>query len=286
MNRTFLLAIVSVLIAMVTIQSGSSLAKQLFPLIGPEGTTALRLGFSALILSLIFKPWRIKNNAMQWKNTTIYGLCLGGMNILFYYAIDLIPLGIAVALEFTGPLAVALISSTKKRDLIWVIFAVCGIVLLLPDMNSQTGLDPLGVGLALAAGACWAGYILYGKRTNTYNSGGATVALGITICALVLVPFGMISQGSTLFSWQVLPLGFAIAMLSSAIPYSLEMIALRHLNTKNFSVMMSLEPAIAALAGFIILGELLTLWQWLAVSLVIIASVGSAISTEKSTTSK
>ena len=210
----------------------------------------------------------------------VYGLSLGGMNILFYYAIERIPLGIGVALEFTGPLAVALFSSRAKRDLFWVACAIAGILLLLPDMSSQESLDPIGVILALGAGACWAAYILFGKKTGTQSSGGATVALGMTVAAIVLVPYGGILQSSA-FTWSVIPLGIGIAILSSALPYTLEMVALRNMPAQGFSIMLSLEPAFAALAGFIILGELLTLWQWLAILLVIIASVGSSFSSVK-----
>ncbi|WP_350594742.1 MULTISPECIES: DMT family transporter [unclassified Pseudoalteromonas] len=279
-TKELLLAVFCILLAMVTIQSGASLAKQLFPIVGPEGTTALRLGFSATILCLIFKPWKHLPAAGQRFPILIYGLSLGGMNILFYYAIERIPLGIGVALEFTGPLAVALFSSRRKRDLFWVGCAIAGILLLLPDMKGQESLDPVGVILALAAGACWAGYILFGKKTGNQGSGGATVAMGMTISAIVLVPYGGILQASS-FSWDIIPLGIAIAVLSSALPYTLEMITLRNMSSQGFSIMMSLEPAIAALAGLVILGELLSIWQWLAILLVIIASVGSSTSNSK-----
>ena len=277
-HRPLLLAITSVILAMLTIQSGASIAKQLFPHVGPEGTTALRLGFSALVLWLVFRPWRsLPSGRRDWQAILIYGLCLGGMNLLFYLAIARIPLGIGVALEFTGPLAVALFASRRKRDLLWVGCAIAGILLLLPDMRGVDALDPIGVVLALAAGACWAGYILFGKKTNSQSSGGITVALGMTVAAAFLVPIGAVSQGMALLSWEVLPLGFLVGVLSSAIPYSLEMVALRHMTSQNFSVFMSLEPAIAALAGFLILAELLTLWQWLAIGLVIVASLGSSL---------
>lgn len=278
LNRNLVVAVVSVLLAMLTIQSGASIAKQLFPLIGPEGTTALRLGFSALVLWLVFRPWRsLPTSRRDWNAIVTYGLCLGGMNILFYLAIARIPLGIGVALEFTGPLAVALFLSRRKRDLIWVAFAIGGILLLLPDMRGTDALDPIGVILALGAGACWAGYILFGKRTNAKASGGITVALGMTVAAAFLVPIGAVSQGMALLSWEVLPLGLLVGILSSALPYTLEMVALRNMTSQNFSVFMSMEPAIAALAGFVILTELLTLWQWLAIGLVIVASLGSSL---------
>ncbi|UCX04419.1 EamA family transporter [Shewanella glacialimarina] len=280
-NRVLLTAIGSVLLAMVTIQSGASLAKQLFPIVGPEGTTALRLGFAAAVLWLVFRPWRALPQGRDWQSIIIYGLCLGGMNILFYLSIARIPLGIAVALEFTGPLALALLGSKRKTDLLWVGCAIAGILLLLPDSSSAQALDLTGVLMALGAGACWAGYILFGTRTGKQASGGITVALGMTVAAIVLVPVGAVSQGLALISWEVLPLGLLVGILSSALPYSLEMVALRNMPTQTFSVLMSLEPAIAALAGFIILSELLSLLQWCAIGLVIIASVGSSFTPKK-----
>jgi inner membrane transporter RhtA len=274
-NRVLLTAVGSVLLAMVTIQSGASLAKQLFPLVGPEGTTALRLGFAAAVLWLVFRPWRALPQGRDWQSIIIYGLCLGGMNILFYLAIERIPLGIAVALEFTGPLAVALFGSKRKSDLFWVGCAIAGILLLLPDLSSAQGLDITGALMALGAGVCWAGYILFGTRTGKQASGGMTVALGMTVA------IGAMSQGLALLSWEVLPLGLLVGMLSSALPYSLEMVALRNMPTQAFSVLMSLEPAIAALAGLMILSEQLTLLQWSAIGLVIIASVGSSFTPKK-----
>ncbi len=280
-NKAVWLAVASVLLAMVTIQSGASIAKQLFPLIGPAGTTALRVGFSALMLWLVFRPWRQLPQGRNWRAIIVYGACLGGMNLLFYLAIARIPLGIGVALEFTGPLAVALFTSRRKLDLVWVVLALGGILLLLPDMTSVDALDPVGVMLALAAGACWAGYILFGQRAGNLASGGITVALGMTVAAAFLVPIGLVSAGSSLFSWQVIPLAIAVAALSSALPYSLEMVALKALPAKSFSVLMSMEPAIAALAGFLLLAELLSVTQWLAILLVISASLGSTLSKTK-----
>ncbi|MDP4529640.1 DMT family transporter [Alkalimonas delamerensis] len=275
--KTLLLAVVSVLLAMVFIQSGASVAKQLFPLIGPEGTTALRVGFSALILWLVFRPWRHWPKGRQWQALIIYGGCLGGMNILFYMAIERIPLGVGVALEFTGPLAVALLSSRRKLDLLWVGFALAGVFLLMPDMRGADALDPVGVALALAAGGCWAGYILFGQRAGHLAPGGATVALGMTIAALYLFPLGVLTAGTAMFQWQVLPLALMVALMSSALPYSLEMVALKRLPAKNFSVLMSVEPAVAAVAGLLLLAEFLTLWQWLAIAMVITASLGSSL---------
>lgn len=277
-NRDFIVAIACVIIAMVAIQVGASISKTIFPYIGPEGTTAYRIGFSAIILCLIFKPWR--QLPSNWSSLIVYGLCLGGMNLSFYYSIERIPIGLAVALEFLGPLSVAVFSSKNRFDLIWVGLAITGVLILLPDISDVNGLDPVGVGLALFAGACWAGYILYGKRTGSAGSSGVIVAIGMSIAAIVIVPVGVISQGMALLNWSLIPIGIAIGILSSALPYSLEMVALRKMPAQGFSIMMSVEPAIGALAAFMILGELLSFWQWLAVLLVIVASIGSSATTK------
>ena len=278
MNKRFLLAIASVLLAMVAIQSGASFAKQLFPIVGPEGTSALRAFFAAAILSIIFKPWKARLSPRGWRNVIFYGLCLGAMNIIFYLAIARIPLGIGVALEFTGPLAVAFFSARKKRDFAWVLLAVVGVCLLLPDIGtSPDSLDPIGVMLALTAGAFWAGYIVFGNKTGSEGSGGVTVTLGMLVAAFAIVPIGVISQGEVLLTPFALFMGVAVGVFSSAIPYTLEMNAMRNMPKQTFSIMMSVEPAIAAIAAFIIIDETLTVSQWFAVALVVVATAGSSI---------
>lgn len=277
-QRSLLIAVISVFAAMIAIQSGSSFAKQLFPAIGPIGTTALRVGFSALALWLVFRPWRNFPRGRGWFAVGVYGLCLGGMKVLLYLAIERIPIGIAVALEFTGPLLVALLSMRQKRDLLWVALAIGGIILLLPNMSGVNALDPIGVLLALAAGGCWAGYILFGQKAGNLAPGGTTVALGMSIAALYIVPMGVIITDGALFNLSILPFGIAVAILSSALPYSLEMIALKNMPKQTFSVLMSVEPAIAALAGLMILGEALSVTQWSAIAMIIAASIGSTVS--------
>jgi len=263
---------------MVAIQSGASFAKQLFPIVGPEGTSALRAFFAAAILSFIFKPWKARLSPRGWRNVIFYGLCLGAMNIIFYLAIARIPLGIGVALEFTGPLAVAFFSARKKRDFAWVLLAVVGVCLLLPDIGtSPDSLDPIGVMLALTAGAFWAGYIVFGNKTGSEGSGGVTVTLGMLVAAFAIVPIGVISQGEVLLTPFALFMGVAVGVFSSAIPYTLEMNAMRNMPKQTFSIMMSVEPAIAAIAAFIIIDETLTVSQWFAVALVVVATAGSSI---------
>ncbi|MGU9865929.1 MULTISPECIES: threonine/homoserine exporter RhtA [Kluyvera] len=270
------LPILVILISMVSIQSGASLAKSLFPLIGAPGVTALRLALGTLILVVVFKPWRLRFAKEQRLPLLFYGLSLGAMNYLFYLSLQRIPLGIAVALEFTGPLAVALFSSRRPVDFIWVILAVAGLWFLLPLGQDVAHVDLTGALLALGAGAGWAVYILSGRRAGEEH-GPATVAMGSLIAAIVFVPLGAFQATDALWHWSILPLGLAIAVLSTALPYSLEMIALTRLPTRTFGTLMSMEPALAALSGMVFLGELLTFSQTLALGAIIIASMGSTL---------
>lgn len=265
-----------ILIAMMSIQSGASLAKSLFPLVGAPGVTALRIALGTLILVVVFKPWRLRFKKEQRLPLLFYGLALGGMNYMFYLSIQTIPLGIAVALEFTGPLAVALFSSRRPVDFIWVILAVLGLWFLLPLGQSVSQVDLTGAALALGAGACWAVYILTGQRAGE-ERGPATVALGSLIAAVIFVPIGMAQATDSIWQWSILPVGLAVAILSTALPYSLEMIALTRLPTRIFGTLMSMEPALAAISGMIFLGETLTLVQTLALCSIIAASMGSTL---------
>ncbi|WP_434585815.1 threonine/homoserine exporter RhtA [Klebsiella sp. R390] len=270
------LPILVILIAMVSIQSGASLAKSLFPLVGAPGVTALRLALGTLILAIVFKPWRLRFTAEQRLPLLFYGISLGAMNYLFYLSIQRIPLGIAVALEFTGPLAVALFGSRRPLDFVWVVLAVLGLWFLLPLGQDVSQIDLTGALLALGAGSCWAVYILTGQRAGEEH-GPATVAMGSLIASVIFVPLGMIQASDTLFQWALLPLGLAIAVLSTALPYSLEMIALTRMPTRTFGTLMSMEPALAALSGMVFLGEMLTATQTLALGAIILASMGSTL---------
>ena len=265
-----------ILIAMLSIQSGASLAKSLFPLVGAPGVTALRIALGTLILVVIFKPWRLRVKKEQRLPLLFYGLALGAMNYMFYLSIQTIPLGIAVALEFTGPLAVALFSSRRPVDFIWVVLAILGLWFLLPLGQSVSEIDLTGAALALGAGACWAVYILTGQRAGEEH-GPATVALGSLIAAIIFVPLGMAQATDSIWQWSVMPVGFAVAILSTALPYSLEMIALTRLPTRIFGTLMSMEPALAAISGMVFLGETLTFTQTLALCSIIAASMGSTL---------
>ena len=270
------------IVSMLSIQSGASLAKSLFPLIGAPGVTALRLALGTLILVVIFKPWRLRFAKEQRLPLLLYGLSLGAMNYMFYLSIQRIPLGIAVALEFTGPLAVALFASRRAVDFIWVILAVLGLWFLLPLGQDVAHVDLTGALLALGAGAGWAIYILSGQRAGAEH-GPATVAMGSLIAAVIFVPLGVLQSVDVSWHWSILPIGLAIAVLSTALPYSLEMLALTRLPTRTFGTLMSLEPGLAAISGMIFLGETLTGTQTLALAAIIAASMGSTLTMRRDT---
>ena len=267
-------AVASLVVAMASFQLGAAVAKQLIPVIGAPGTTALRLGLSALIVCVIQRPWRSMPSRAALGVILAYGLALGTMNFVFYMALRTIPLGIAVALEFTGPLAVAVAGSRRRTDFLWIALAIVGLLFLLPLTPTKDSLDPVGVAFALAAGVCWALYIIFGQKAGRAH-GPAASTWGMLIAASFTVPLGLVLTGRGILSPAVLPMGLAVAVLSSAFPYTLEMIALRQLATTTFGTLMSLEPAVAALAGIVFLNERLTATQWLAIGAVMIASMGT-----------
>jgi len=267
------------LISMVSYQCGASLAKHLFPLVGAQGATAYRLGLSALMLLLWRRPWRRSGGQRDWRALWGYGLSMGAMNMVFYMSLRTIPLGIAVALEFTGPLALALFGSRRLLDFVWIAL-VAGLALLLPLRAQMQALDPVGVMYALAAGVGWALYIVLGKKAGAAY-GADAVTLGTSIGALLAIPFGVVHAGSALLSPTLLPYALGVAVLSSALPYSLEMVALTRLPARTFSTLLSLEPAIAALAGVALLDERLTVLQWLAIATIIVAAAGTALSVQQ-----
>jgi len=267
-------AVGSLVAAMLSFQIGASIAKQLMPVVGAPATTALRIGLSAILLCVIHRPWRALPDRRHVPLLMAYGLSLGTMNFVFYQAIRTIPLGIAVGLEFTGPLAVALLASRRHLDFLWLALAVLGVGLLLPLSGTDHAVDLTGVGFALAAGVCWALYIVFGQRAGR-AMGAAAPTWGMLIAACEIVPLGFLDAGTAMVGPAVLPLGFAVAVLSSALPYSLEMIALRRLTAKTYGTLMSVEPALAALAGLVLLGEQLSHTQWLGIGAVMVASIGT-----------
>jgi inner membrane transporter RhtA len=266
--------VASLLVSMASVQTGASVAKTLFPLAGVGGTVALRIGFGTILLCLVLRPWRLRLARGSWLPLLIYGASLGIMNGLFYQALDRLPIGIAVAVEFIGPLTLAVLTSRRAVDLLWIALATTGLALLLPVLH-QTHLSPSGILFALGAGTCWALYIVFGRKVG-HQLGAQGVALGSLIATALIVPIALTGAPAVLLSRAVLLRGVALGALSTALPYSLEMIALARLPTRSFSVMMSLEPAVGALSGLLFLGERLATAQWIAIVLVIAASVGTA----------
>jgi inner membrane transporter RhtA len=263
-----------VIAAVSSVQFGGALAKTLFDEIGPGGTVLLRVLFAALILGALWRPALRGRSGADWRLIVSFGFVLAGMNLAFYESLDRIPLGIAVTFEFVGPLGVAVASSHRALDLVWVALAAAGI-LLLSDFGSAD-LDTLGVALALLAGAFWAAYILLSVRVGRAFEGGQGLALAMAAGALMLAPIGLPAGGGELLTAEVLALGVGVAILSSAIPYTLELEALRRMPQGVFGVLMSLEPAMAALAGFIVLDEGLAARELVAIGLVVAASAGAA----------
>ncbi len=277
-SSSVLFPVLLVLAAMVSLQIGASLAKGLFPVVGTPGTVALRLGMGAAILCAVLRPWRVLTGSgiapATLRAVLVYGASLGVMNLTFYMSLRTVPLGISVALEFVGPLAVALAGARRMVDVLWVVLAVAGLLLLLPVSGIEEGVDPVGAGYALAAGACWAIYILFGKKAGS-DLGTRGSALGALVAAVLVVPVGVADAGTALLDPAVLLPGLGVAVLSTALPYALEITALSRLPSATFGTLMSAEPAIAALCGLAFLGETLSLLQWLAIAAVIAASAGA-----------
>jgi inner membrane transporter RhtA len=268
----------AVITAMLSIALGATVAKSLFPLIGSTGTTTLRLVIASAIMAVVFRIWRLRPSGSQWRAVIPYGLSLGCMNLFFYMAIQRIPLGLALAFEFTGPLAVATFASRRLVDLCWVGLAVAGLLLLLPIRKSGGAIDHSGIVFAMAAGLFWACYIITGKRAGE-ALGAAAPALGMIIATMIALPFGVAAAGTALLAPHVLALASVVALLSSAIPYSLEMFALRRLPAQSFSILTSAEPVLGAVVAMIVIGETIGAEKWLGIAAIAVASIGTTLST-------
>lgn len=280
-NQPQLQALLLLCIAMISVQSSGSLAKVLFEHFPVLTVAAMRLLLSSAILAVIFRIWTINFKQVKWKSIISYGIALAGMNALFYLSISRLPLGIAVSFEFIGPLSIALFYARQKFDFIWVGLAILGLILLFPFDQAAQHLDLIGIAYALGAGACWALYIVAGQKPSGI-SGNHTVCLGMFIGMLCLMPIALLSGMSVdVFSTSNIGYFIALAILASALPFSLEMIALRNLTALSFGTLMSVEPAIAALSGFIFLGEELLWNQWLALATIITASIGCTYTTQQ-----
>jgi inner membrane transporter RhtA len=257
-----------------SVQFGSAIAATLFSRVGPGGAVVLRLTSAMVVLVALWRPRLRGRTRRELLLAIAFGLVLAGMNLSFYNAIHRIPLGIAVTIEFVGPLAVAVAGSRRPIDLLWVVLAAGGILAL---ARGQThGIDALGAGLALVAGILWAGYILVNARVGRAFERGTGLAIAMCVAAVVTFPVGAVQGGTRLLEPRSLALGCAVGMLSSAIPYSFELEALRRIATSVFGVLMSLEPAMAALAGFLVLGQNLSARALAGIALVVIASVGAS----------
>ena len=265
-------ALSAMAVAMVSVQTGASLAKQLFYSIGASGTTALRGGMAAVILAALLRPWRDPPAKRAWPALGAYGVSLGVMNLLFYSALQRIPLGVAVAVEFIGPMGVALVSSRRSTHFLWVALALAGLLAHQPRWKPAPTLDVSGVLLAVGGGL----YIVFGRMAGTRHGAQAT-AVGLIVAAAVVVPVGVVQAGTALLAPAILPTALGVAILSSVLPYSLEMFALTRIPVRVFGTLMSAEPAIAALLGLLLLRETLSPRQWLAIGLIMAASLGTTI---------
>lgn len=273
----------AVLLAILSVQGGAAIAKSIFPLLGAAGTASLRIVLSAIILLIAYRPNFRKISATQWKLAIPYGIVLGAMNISFYLSLARIPLGLAVTLEFIGPLLLAISTSRKTLDFLWALLAAFGIALIAPWGTGSNNIDLVGASLALLAGVFWAAYIVIGGKTSKVMDGGQAVSIGMLVASCIVIPFAFTEGNLGEITPKLFLMGLAIALLSSAIPYTLEMNALKHLPAKTFSILMSLEPAVAAFCGLLFLHEHLSVFEWTAVAMVIIASTGSTLSRKKET---
>jgi inner membrane transporter RhtA len=279
---TVAVPIAVLIIAMLCFQVGAAMAKGLFPAVGAAGATTLRLALASIMLLAAWRPWRMRLRPREIRVIVFYGLAMGWMNFFFYLSLRSIPLGIAVALEFTGPLGLAMVASRRAIDFLWILMAALGLLALLPLGQESKPLDVLGVGCGLAAGLCWALYIFYGRKAGAAH-GGQTTALGMVIGAIAIAPIGAATSGAQLFSPAILPAALGVALVSSALPYSLEMLAMPRLPTRTVGVLMSLDPALGAVSGLCFLGESLSWIQWAAIASIMAASAGSAATSQSAT---
>jgi inner membrane transporter RhtA len=260
-----------------SVQFGAALARTLFDEAGPAGTVLVRVGVAAIVLALVWRPAFRGHTRDEWRLVAGFGLSLAVMNFFFYEALDRIPLGLAVTFEFVGPLGVAIAGSRRALDLLWVAFAAAGILLIASPGSSD--LDALGVLYALIAGAAWAAYILLSARTGRAFPGGTGLALAMCVAAALLVPVGLADAGDALLEPHVLLLGAVVAILSSVIPYSAEFEALRLMPEHVFGVLLSLEPAVAALAGYLVLDQGLGTRELTGIACVMAATAGAVAGT-------
>ncbi|WP_151981217.1 EamA family transporter [Acinetobacter guerrae] len=277
MPNTPLIAIVAMLLSMMCYQISASFAKQLIAVLDPLSVTILRLCFASVLVFLMFRSWKILSNlsTLKWRDLLGYSGALGLMNVLFYMSLGKLPQGIAVGLEFIGPLGLALLSIQQRRDYIWVLCAILGIALMVPwQQAAQTNFSMTGAAFALGAGLCWAFYIYFGHKVVRQNIGMHALTIAISLSALVLLPIGLVHQPEHLINPEHWSKALLIAILATAIPYALDLFALKRLTKLSYGTLSSLSPALAALAGLVLLSEKISLLQWIALGFITLASIG------------
>ncbi|MBO3639110.1 EamA family transporter [Acinetobacter soli] len=277
MPNSTLIAVIAMLLSMTCYQISASFAKQLIAVLDPLSVTILRLCFASILVFIMFRSWKIlrKLPVLAWRDLLCYSAALALMNVLFYMSLGKLPQGIAVGLEFIGPLGLALLSIQQRSDSIWVLFAILGIALMVPWQDAaQANFSLLGAVFALSAGLCWAFYIYFGHKVVRQNIGMHALTIAITLSAVVLLPVGLIHQPQQLLQPAFWPKALLIAVLATVIPYALDLFALQRLTKLSYGTLSSLSPALAALAGLILLHEQITALQWLALGCVILASIG------------
>ena len=277
MPNVQLLAVLYMVLSMIAYQISASFAKQLFQVLDPLTVTILRLCFAATLVAVMFRSWKIISRLpyLKWGDLLCYSAALGLMNILFYVSLGKLPQGIAVGLEFIGPLGLALLSIQNRQDYVWVLMAILGIVLMVPwGQASAQNFDLIGAACALGAGLCWAFYIFYGQRVVQQQIGMHALTIAISISALCLLPIGLYQNTAAILDYQYWPKALLIAILATAIPYALDLKALQHLTKTSYGTLSSLSPALAALTGFVLLGETISSLQFIALLCIMLASVG------------
>ncbi|OTG81391.1 EamA family transporter [Acinetobacter sp. ANC 5054] len=287
MPNSQLIAVVFMVLSMISYQISASFAKQLFLVLDPLSVTILRLCFASIIICLMFRSWQIlkRLSFLKWRDLLCYSAALCLMNVLFYMSLGKLPQGIAVGLEFIGPLGLALLSIKNRSDYIWVFLAILGIALMVPWGQAQGGNFSLfGAACALAAGLCWAFYIYFGQKVVHQNIGMHALTIAITLSALSLLPIGLYRDAPALLDTQYWPKALVIAVLATAIPYALDLKALKILSKLSYGTLSSISPALAAITGMVLLGETIGMWQWLALVCIMLASVGVTFRSAKATT--
>ena len=287
MPNSQLLAVVFMVLSMISYQISASFAKQLFLVLDPLSVTILRLCFASIIICLMFRSWHIlkRLSFLKWRDLLCYSAALCLMNVLFYMSLGKLPQGIAVGLEFIGPLGLALLSIKNRSDYIWVFLAILGIALMVPWGQAQSGnFSLIGAACALAAGLCWAFYIYFGQKVVHQNIGMHALTIAISLSALTLLPIGLYNNAAALMDTQYWPKALLIAILATAIPYALDLKALKILSKLSYGTLSSISPALAAITGMVVLGERINIGQWLALVCIMLASVGVTMRSSHTTT--